>query len=293
LLTALAFAQTGKRTELPDAPSASSTPSAPSPQAADLPTKETVDSFMKHMFGYDSSIQWQVLSIRPSPAPHMAEVLVGVKNPEGQQVMRLFVTADRNWAIAGDMMRFGADPFAFNNKEFDARAHGPSRGPKDSPITVIEFSDLQCPACKAAQPTIDRLVTEVPNVHFIFQHYPLESLHPWAFKAAEYGDCVARDNPDAFWKFIALDYQNQESVTAENADAKLKDFVAQAGANPDRVTACVAQPATATRIRESLALGEAVQVTGTPTLFVNGRAVQNVSGVPFEVLKLLAQGTEK
>jgi protein-disulfide isomerase len=191
------------------------------------------------------------------------------------------------------MMRFGADPFAFNNKQFDARAHGPSRGPADSPITVIEFSDLECPACKAAQPTIDRLVSDVPNVHFIFQNFPLERIHPWAFKAAEYGDCVARDTPDAFWKFIELDYQNQESVTPDNADAKLKEFAAQAGANADRVAACVAQPATAARIRESLALGEAVQVNATPTLFVNGRPLQSVGGVPYEVLKQLVQGTER
>jgi protein-disulfide isomerase len=245
------------------------------------------------MFGYDPSLQWKVVSIRPSQDTHVAEVTILMKASDGQQQgMRLYVMPDQNWAIAGEIMPFGADPFAATRRELVAKAHGPARGPAGAAITIVEFSDLECPACKAAQPTVDRLLTDFPNARFIFQDFPLQEIHPWALKAAEYGECVAQDKPDAYWKFLELDYQNQESVTVQNVEEKMKAFATEAGANGDKVAACVSQPATAARIRESLALGKAVDVTGTPTLFVNGRRIQNLMGVPYELLKQLVQGTK-
>jgi protein-disulfide isomerase len=280
------------------APAGSKSESAEKGPAAPMePTTATVESFLKHMFGYDPNIQWKVFTIRPSQAPNVAEVIVGVRNQqqaqEPMQPMQFYVMPDQGWAIAGDLMPFGADPFAPTNTILAAKAHGPAKGPADAPVTLVEFSDLECPACKAAQPTVEKLIADFPNDRFIFQHYPLEQIHPWAFKAAKYADCVARDNSDAFWKFLKTDYDNQESVTADNVDQKMKDFATQAGANADKVATCAADPATETRVRDSLALGKAVDVNATPTLFVNGRRVQNFSGIPYETLKQLVTGTPK
>jgi protein-disulfide isomerase len=119
----------------------------------------------------------------------------------------------------------------------------------------------------------------------------LERIPPWAFKAAEYADCVARANPPAFWKFIELDYANQQDVNLRNVDQKMKEFAAQAGADPGAVAACAAQPATAARVRQSIELGDAVHIQGTPTLFINGRKIGNLSAMPYELLKSLAAAT--
>ena len=69
--------------------------------------------------------------------------------------------------------------------------NGPSRGPADAPVTLVEFSDLQCPHCKEAQPTIDKLMAEEKNARLVFQNFPLPA-HDWAAKAAYYGDCIGR-----------------------------------------------------------------------------------------------------
>ncbi|HET8667425.1 MAG TPA: DsbA family protein, partial [Terriglobales bacterium] len=66
---------------------------------------------------------------------------------------------------------------------------------------------------------------------------------------------------------------------------KLQELAGAAGANPQQVAACSAEPATAARVRKSLELGEALEVTGTPTLYINGRRLQNLNGIPYEVLK--------
>ncbi len=272
-------------------PAAKPAASAGANETALLPSEATVESFMKHMFSYDPNLDFKVVRIAPAEAPGVSQVLVSVKGPQGPQEMVLYVLPGEKWAVAGELIPFGADPFAAARAELEAKAHGPTRGPATSTIHVVEFSDLQCPACKAAQPTIDKLLQDVPSARFTFENFPLEQVHPWAFKAAEYADCVARTKPDAFWKFVEADYAAQEQVTLQNVDEKMKAFATEAGADANAVAACVAQPATAARVRESLALGKAVHVTGTPTLFVDGRKIGNVTGIPYEVLKALVENT--
>lgn len=272
-------------------------------------TEAIVDSFLKHTFGYDPSISWQVLSIAPSRADGVTDVSVLLKNPQGQQIVHLYVMPDGKHAIVGDLMPFGADPFAPARAEIQARANGVSRGPANAPVTIVEFSDLQCPSCKAAQPTIDRLLADEPDVRFIFQNYPLERLHPWAFLGAEYADCVGRQNNAAFWKFIESVYTNQEQITGllpQNAASaedtmkqaspaiskKLQELAAASGANAQQVATCAVEPATAARVRKSLQLGTDLDITGTPTLYVNGRRVQNVNGLPYDVLKAMVDAAK-
>lgn len=253
-----------------------------------LPSEETVNGFMKQMFGYDPSVSWKIAAIRPSPAQGLTEVVVVISNPQGQQNSRLYVTADGQHAVIGDIIPFGDHPFVPAQEALTKGMNGPSRGPADAPVTVVEFSDLQCPHCKEAQPTIEKLMSEEKNVRLVFQNYPLPA-HDWAAKAAYYGDCIGRTSPDAFWKYVASVYGAQKDITASNADEKLTALAVQAGVKGPDTAACAAKPETATRVQQSVALGAALEVTGTPTLFVNGRKISNVTGLPYEILKGLTE----
>ena len=119
-----------------------------------------MNAFMKQMFGYDPSVSWKIAAIRPSQAEGLTEVLVVLSNAQGQQNNRLYVTEDGKHAVVGDIIPFGAHPFAAAQEALSKGMNGPSRGPADAPVTVVEFSDLQCPHCKEAQPTIDKLMAE-------------------------------------------------------------------------------------------------------------------------------------
>ncbi len=256
------------------------------------PTREVVDSFLRHTFGYDPNIKWEVADIKPANDPALSVVTVVLRTPQGAQEMKIFVTPDQRYAIAGDMLPFGTNPYARVANDLKAKITGPSRGPADSKITIVEFGDLQCPACKAAQPTIDKLLGDVPQARLVFQQFPLVTLHKWAFAAAKYGECTRVQNPDAFWKFQSLVYENQpamESLDEDQAIPKLKDYALQAGAEAAKLDACVADPLTAAKIYKSMELGKSVEVTSTPTLFINGRKLQNVSGMPYDVLKDLTE----
>ena len=262
-----------------------STAKAPSHEVANVPSEATVDSFLHQSFGYNPDISWKIASIKPVSG--VVEVTVVLATPQGQQVSKFFVTPDGQHAITGEIIPFGAKPFARYNDILDKEINGPERGPKDAPVTIVEFGDLQCPACRAAQPTVEQLVQAEPSARFVFQNYPLSEIHNWAMKAALYSDCVAHASNDAFWKFIATVYTRQPEITAENVDQKLTEIATESGVKGEDIAACAAKPETRTHVDASIALGKQVDVTGTPTLFVNGRPIGNVESQMLDIYKEL------
>jgi protein-disulfide isomerase len=269
------------------APSDKSSSSAPN-----LPSEATVDSFLQQTFGYEKDLTWKISSIKPGPVAGLSEVTVVLATPQGQQMTRLYITPDGEHAMVGDIIPFGAKPFDPIMKTLEKKITGPSRGPKDAKVTVVEFGDLQCPACKAAQPAIETLINAEPTVHFVFQNFPLD-MHNWAAKGAAYADCVGRASNDAFWKFIAKTYETQADITAENADEKLTALADGAGVKGADIAACAIAPDTKARVDASVALGKEVEITGTPTLFINGRRIGNLSQIPADTLKSLVDFAAK
>lgn len=251
-----------------------------------LPSEDTVNAFLHQMFGYDSTLTYKISDIKPSEAEGIAEVTIVISSPQAQQVNKLYVSEDGKHALVGDIIPFGAKPFDPAVKILQASAHGPSRGPLDAPVTIVEFSDLQCPHCKEAQPKIDKLMSEEKNVRLVFENLPLP-MHDWAAKAAAYADCIGNTSNEAFWKFIQGTYDAQSDITLANADDKLKAVADTAGAKSADVAACAAKPQATARVDASVALAQSLGVNSTPTLFINGRKVAGVTSMSDEIFKSL------
>jgi|SRR5579859_658132 len=252
-----------------------------------LPSKDEVDAALKRTFGYDPSITWEIYDIRPSVMPGMPEVLVSVNK---QPPSHIYLSPDRENAIIGNLIPFGSNPFAPARAKLQA-ADGPAKGPQTPAIYIIEFSDLQCPHCKAAQPVMEKLAADFPQVRYVFQQFPLPaSLHPWAMKAAEYSDCAAHaDNKEAFWKYTDSIFENQGGIALATADDKLKELATAAGLNAQQIAACAAAPATEARVKKSMDLGQTLEIGETPTVFINGRRVLSIASIPYDQLKGLVQ----
>ncbi len=265
---------------------------SPATPATGLPSEETVNGFLQSTFGYQPGLQWKIADIRPSKAQGLAQVTVLLSTPQGQQQQQFYVTQDGTHAVLGEIIPFGAHPFEAVKQELARNAKGPTRGPADAPVTIVEFSDMQCPHCKAAQPVIEKLLAEEPNAKLVFENFPLPN-HDWAAKAAAYNDCVGRQSKDAFWKFVAGVYGAQADITAASADEKLTALADQAGVKGAEVAACAAQGETIARVQGEVTFGQSVDVNSTPTLFINGRRVADLGNLPYEILKGLVEFAAK
>ncbi len=293
LAASLTHAQTTAAKPAPAKPATAKPAAKPAESgSATLPSEATVDAFLKQQFGYQPDVSWKISSIRPSGIGELAEVSVVLANPQGQQLTKFYVAPDGQHALVGEVIPFGARPFDPMKRILEKGVTGPERGPKDSSVTIVEFGDLQCPACKAAQPTIEALVAAEPNARFVFQNFPLE-MHNWAAKGAAYADCVGRASNDAFWKFVSKTYETQADITAATADEKLTAIADGAGVKGADIAACAAKPETKTRVDASIALGQKVEVTGTPTLFINGRRIGSFDARLSDVYKSLVDFAAK
>jgi protein-disulfide isomerase len=256
------------------------------PENAALPGKEDVDAYMKRSFGYDPGVNWQVLDVKASPVPGIAEIIVQVNKGEPYH---LFYSSAAQIAFVGQTIPFGPNPYASARAKLQS-AFGPSRGGQNAPIQIVEFSDLECPHCKAAQPIVEKLEGDFPQVRFVFQQFPLPaSLHPWAMKAALYADCAGQMNKDAFWKYVDSIFDSQGGIALATADDKLKELAVAAGYDAQKISACAASPEAEARVKKSMELGESLNVNQTPTIFINGRAVLGLAGIPYDNLKNLVQ----
>lgn len=299
LLSAAALAQSGAAAAVPQAPASQAEPAKPAgfppPDqrnfTAAQPTIDTVNSFLKAQIGFDPNRIWQVEAIQKTMAPGYSDVTVLIadkSNPSQQQPARFLITPDQKFIIQGAaILPFGANPFADVRKTLEDKAHGPARGAEGKQLLMVEFSDLECPHCKSAQTTMDRLVKEYPQARFIYQNYPIDQIHPWALKAAEFGTCVAEHGSDAFYKYVQLVFDQQEQITPENSTEKLTAAATAAGVDGAKAASCAATPEAKSKVTESMALAEAVGVSSTPTLFINGRPLPLGQNLPYEALKTI------
>lgn len=156
----------------------------------------------------------------------------------------------------------------------DVAAEGPAKGAASAPVTVVEFSDFQCPYCKQVVPTIEQALERYDGkVRVVFRQYPLTSIHPQAFKAAEASLCAA--DQGKFWELHDLMFaeQNQLDVPA------LQDKAKRIGLDEAAFATCLESGKHEEQVRADLKAGSAVGVSGTPAFFVNGRPMSGAIGL--------------
>ncbi len=296
---AFTLAASGQATEeVPAAPAPQATAAAPAapvfpPQdprnfTAATPTRDTVDAFLRQTWGYDTDRVWQVAAIQKTDAPGVSKVTVLVSqksNPKQTGSLVFFTTPDGGHLIANEVLPFGEHPFDAGRQLLQAAAAGPARGAAAKSLMLVEFADFECPHCKEVQPTIAKVLLDFPQARFVYENFPLVSIHSEAYKAAAYSVCVARQNGDeAFFRFVEAIYANQAQLTPETSTQALNDAATKAGADAAKVAACSTGAEAKTAVDASIKLGQDLGVNQTPTLFVNGRSIP-LGGVSYEQLK--------
>lgn len=153
----------------------------------------------------------------------------------------------------------------------------PSIGGKNAKVTIVEFSDFQCPYCSKAVEIIGQIKKKYGNdVQVAFKNFPLP-FHTDAPKAAEAGLCAQAQGGDYFWKLHDAMFAEQDKLKVDDLKAKAKKI----GLNTKKFDECLDSGAMAAKVQETMKEGETVGVKSTPTFFVNGQLVSGAQ--PIEV----------
>ncbi|MGH9326810.1 MAG: thioredoxin domain-containing protein [Terriglobia bacterium] len=159
-----------------------------------------------------------------------------------------------------------AAPKPVSTATLDARLVRPdshATGDLNSPVTVVEFGDLECPMCGLAQKSVSKMLAQYGSrIRFIFRHFPLTRIHPQAEKAAEATECAAEQGK--FWQAEKLFYQKQSDLSIK----ALKNDAAELGLNTDEFNQCLSSGKMASRVKQDIADGKALGVKYPPTFFV-------------------------
>lgn len=153
----------------------------------------------------------------------------------------------------------------------------PVRGNPDGAVTIVEFSDFQCPYCARGANTMEEIVEKYKDdVKFVFKHFPL-SFHPWAKPAAIASHCAAAQSGEAFWTLHDKYFEEQKALNPGNVVEKSKGYLAGSGIDMAKWEDCAgntsseAYQAASAAVDADMSLGQSLGVTGTPGFFVNGQ----------------------
>jgi len=195
---------------------------------------------------------------------------------EGIEPPPLQVTQDGQFLLTGVFQDMSVDPDAVNRAKIqldDAVGWGPA----DAKITIVEYSDFQCPHCKRAFEAIEKdlLPHYAGKVRVVFKYYPLTNIHPWAFDAAVAAACAGRQSAEAGHKMQVSLFSEQASIKKEEFRAKALEFAKQAGAEASAFERCFDKQESKSIVESDVAEATLLDVSGTPTIFVNGRRAPN------------------
>jgi protein-disulfide isomerase len=264
LVLGLAFAVGGARAQQGRAASGA----APSGAAI----QKTVETYLRHLYAFGPEVAVNISEPKETPVAGLLVCDVKVKVEGNEETGKFYVSKDGKFLFRGELSDLSKDPLAENRAAMHTR-DAPSTGDSKATVTVVEYSDFECPVCRNLHDVMRGLLPQYPQVRLVFMDYPLEQIHPWARTGALAGRCAYEQNPQAFWKVYDLIYDNQELIAAGNAYQKMTDYAGQAGLNLDSFKACMAGPEAAAAVDASLANGRELEVASTPTIFVNGRRI--------------------
>jgi protein-disulfide isomerase len=255
---------------------------AASENAAPKIDKPKFEAYVRYAEGFPAAVQVTVDDPKPSPFKGYYRVLVHLSSGPQKLDRLYYVSADGQQFIAGNIWDINRSPFVDTVQHLPT--NGPSFGPADAKVTIVVFSDFECPYCRELAKTLrDNIPQKYPNdVRVIFKDFPIDAIHKWARAAAEASHCIEHEKPAAFWAFHDWIFEHQQEVDSANLSDKVAAFAKQQNLDATKISACMADHATAPEVNASQRAGQELQISRTPTLFINGRMVPGA--VPWEQL---------
>jgi len=253
-----------------------------------------IEQHIRFTYKLPPSVKVTISAQRASDFPNYDALTVTFDDQGRKQNYDFLLSKDQKTLMRLTKMDLSADPYAELMKKIDVKGR-PVRGNPDAKVVVVNYDDFQCPYCSHAHQTLfPEIYKEYSDkVAFIYKDFPLAEIHPWAIHAAVDANCLGAENTDAYWDFADYIHAHRDVVNSEKGldkqFAALDNItVTEAGkfkVDSGKLQACVkAQDDRA--VKASMKEGESLDVSGTPTMFINGQLVDGARPAP-EICELL------
>ncbi|HLI31028.1 MAG TPA: thioredoxin domain-containing protein [Terriglobia bacterium] len=243
-----------------------------------------IASAMREAFKLGSEWRLRVGPFRASLVPGFYKTTVKAVDNGQQRTGEFYVTEDKKFVVLGPVYVVRSDS---ENERLINTRNQPSSGPPNAPVTIVEYADLECPSCARLQPFLENQV--LPRygnkVRIIYKDYPLP-MHPWGRIAAVASQCAYEIDPSAVVRFRSSIFAEQDQINVTNVRDSLLRLGEQAGIDRLKLAACMDSNASLPRVEADVREGDLLQVTSTPTSFINGRIVVGLQS-PAEFYKLI------
>ncbi|MFH1839533.1 MAG: DsbA family protein [Nanoarchaeota archaeon] len=202
--------------------------------------------------------------------------LVRMNLDQKKEMVALQAKIDGGSDVVSDIPDDGPSPIQIDEEVLIRNGH--VKGNENAPITIVEYSDFQCPYCARFHSTMNQIMSEYPNdVKWVYKHFPLDSIHPIARKAAEASECAA--DQDSFWEY-ADELYSRQSILKES---ELTIIAEDIGLNIEEFDECLSSNKYSSKVSADRQDGSQNGITGTPGSFLNGRSLGGA--MPYEELK--------
>ncbi len=232
------------------------------------------------------TVEMSVVSRLPSKFGNLETVTVSISDGTNTFRQEILATPDNKYAfIPGRIFDLAADPFAETMSHITT-SNCPSRGNPNAKVTVVEYSDFECPVCGRAYKTVENEVMKEygDRIRFVYKNFPLPN-HPWAQSASIAAMCAYAQSPAAFWTFYRGFFDNQSSITKDTVRGSAMTLARDAKLDMTKFQQCYDQKQSLDRINADLQEGSALGIPGTPLFLVNGRPISGAQ--PFSAFKMV------
>src|SRR5262245_16259416 len=199
------------------------------PAAAPVPTQaqKNIEAYLRNLYAFGPDVKLIVRPLKESQVEGILETSIDVTIGENKENAKFYVSKDGRFLFRGELSDMTKDPLAENLAQIRI-TDTPALGDPKAPVTIVEYSDFECPVCRNLHDALRTILPNYPGkLRVIFKDFPIEQLHPWARTAAIAGRCAYQEKPEAFWKIYDMIYDNQEIISAANAWTKMTDYAAQ------------------------------------------------------------------
>lgn len=242
--------------------------------------KKKIEIYLEKTLNIPSNISIKIEDIKDSEIKSLKILIVEFedKNNKISNTQEYLVTNDYKYVVLGKPLNTTIDPYQEKMNKIDLIGR-PTKGAKDAKVTMVVYSDFQCPYCVKMVPVEDEILKLYPNkVKIVFKNFPL-GFHQWARDAALYSLCVFSQDKEKFWNLHNFLFQKQGEITKENLKEKIIGFCKEENIDFNGIQNCYDNKTTEYILNKDIEEANQIGVRSIPSILVQGKMITGAQSI--------------